>query len=196
MCGEVFSEKYTAEEKAAPGLAKPHPLARPGRWSVVYSGDDPRVSTHERAYFDREDGFATEDEAKAAKKHQVGYHSDWQIVPPSETFGDHDPSLLSREQLERLARAILNNDQAGFEALRPELAAASAPKPKRAKADVAEAIVNFLTDDTGEHGNGGDYIIEELVNDPEDDDGEYTLELDDRTTRALAALISEYRAAV
>lgn len=194
MCGEVFSEKYTPEQKAAPGLAKPHPLARPGRWSVIYGVG--AVKHHERAYFDEDDGFATEDEAKAAKRRAVGDHSDWRIIPPSESFGDHDPSLLSRDQLERLARAILNNDQAGFEALCPELAAASAPKPKpkpkRTKAEVAEAIVKFLTDDSGAYGNDGDYVDVNCL----DDDCTLSLDIADNNYVRLGNLILEYRAAV
>lgn len=193
MCGEIFSSKYTPEQKAAPSLAKPNPLARPGRWSVGFDVAKGRGGVGvERAAFEPEGGYATRADAERdSVRHYAG--PAFFVIPPSESFGDHDPTLLSREQLERLARAILNNDQAAFEALRPELAEATlvAPAPAaRSRAEVADAIVAWLTDETGDDGNQGLYVD---VDDEESyGDG---IGAGEDSYDAIKALVIEYQAA-
>lgn len=193
MCGEIFSSKFTPEQKAAPSLAKPNPLARPGRWSVGFDVAKGRGlgGGVERAAFEPTAGYATRAEAERAITVFGG--PAFFVIPPSESFGDHDPTMLSREQLERLARAILNNDQAAFEALRPELAKASlavpAPAP-RPRAEVADAIVAWLTDETGDDGNQGLYVD---VDDEESyGDG---IGAGEDSYDAIKALVIEYQAA-
>lgn len=194
MCGEIFSSKYTPEQKAAPSLAKPNPLARPGRWSVGFDVAKGRGvgGGVERAAFEPTAGYATRAEAERDIARRYGGPAFF-VIPPSESFGDHDPTMLSREQLERLARAILNNDQAAFEALRPELAKASlavpAPAP-RSRAEVADAIVAWLTDATGDAGNRGVFID---VDDEESNDN--GIGGDEASYDAIKALVIEYQAA-
>lgn len=135
MCGEVFSDKFSPAIKAR--VDQPHPLARPGRWSVVYA-PDAHPSSHDTAFFDYEgarssdpahysrNGWATEAEAKAALDYHVKYSSigreDYRILPPAQAFGDHDASRLGHDQLVALGNAILNNDQKTYEKLRQEYA--------------------------------------------------------------------------
>lgn len=181
MCGESFSQ--TSKQ---PAPAKPHPLARPGRWSSIFVDGG---NNDERSFFD-DDGFATEEQALRARHRAVGGAAavDHVIIPPVPVAGDHNPALLSREQLERLARAVLNNDHAGFDALRPALAAASLPQPKRSRADVADAIVAWLTDDSGHAGNFGGFINL----DDEPGDYEHALGGVESSYATIHALVAEY----
>lgn len=152
MCGETFSSKFTPDQKAA--AAKAHPLARPGRWRVVYTQDpetedDPRrFDEHERAYFDHDgvsqstldqggsrNGFATRAEAEAVIKHFERLGEGWFVLPPLEESGDHRiraalaSGAVSTDDLADFVDAVLNNRQAQFEALRECFAAASLVAP-------------------------------------------------------------------
>jgi hypothetical protein len=165
MCGETFSSKFSPDQKAA--AAKAHPLARPGRWSVVFyygsaSKDDPRhFHEHDRAYFDRDsahptfhleqggsrNGFATRAEAEAALKKFGRLGEGWFVLPPLEESGDHRirtalaSGAVSTNDLADFVDAVLNNRQAQFEPLRERFAAASlvAPAPAAPKLTRAEA---------------------------------------------------------
>lgn len=166
MCGETFSSKFSPDQKAA--AAKAHPLARPGRWSVVYTRDqstkdDPRrFHEHETAYFDYEGaadaivksggsrkGFATRREAEAALEHfQPSNDGSWFVLPPLEESGDHRiraalaSGAVSTDDLADFVDAVLNNRQAQFEPLRERFAAASLvepPTPPAPKLTRAEA---------------------------------------------------------
>jgi len=171
MCGETFSSKFTPDQKAA--AAKAHPLARPGRWSVVYyagsNKDDPRhFDEHERAYFDQEpspynatspynhNGYATKAEAEAALGYENEDHDGF-VLPPLEESGDHrirgavEAGEVSQEDLLAFVDAVLNNRQAQFEPLRERFAAASLvspppapPAPKLTRAEAAQALVSVL----------------------------------------------------
>lgn len=171
MCGETFSSKFTPDQKAA--AAKAHPLARPGRWSVVYASDpetkdDPRhFGEHETAYFDYEgayprnhasrNGYATRAEAEAAIEHfQPRNNGNFFVLPPLEQSGDHRirtalaSGAVSTDDLADFVDAVLNNRQAQFEPLRERFAAASLveppapPAPKLTRAEAAQALVKAL----------------------------------------------------
>lgn len=132
MCGEVFSSRIPESVKAR--VDQPHPLARPGRWSVVFSpgGAHGVKDSRERSFIDRDKdrrrggeggglGFSTEAAAKAAVSLYAADGGHF-VIPPAESYGDHDASRLSHEQLVALGNAILNNNSAGYEALRQEYA--------------------------------------------------------------------------
>lgn len=175
MCGEVFSSEFSPEIKAR--VDQPHPLARPGRWSVVFSldGESGVKASRERSFIDRDAdwqdrgeggglGFSSEAAAKAAIA-RFGASLRHFVIPPAESYGDHDASRLSHEQLVALGNAILNNDSASYEALRAEYAdlTRGSPAPTfvvsfSTRAEAAEAIVAFLTDSRGSAGNEGDYV--------------------------------------
>lgn len=171
MCGETFSSKFSPDQKAA--AAKAHPLARPGRWSVVHTyspetRDDPRFfGKHDTAYFDYEDailqpfasrnGYATRAEAEAAIAHFEPHNKGrWFVVPPLEESGDHRiraalaSGEVSTDDLADFVDAVLNNRQAQFEPLRERFAAASLvappapPAPKLTRAEAAQALVKAL----------------------------------------------------
>lgn len=171
MCGEVFSSKFSPEYKAR--VDQPHKLARPGRWSVIYQSG----SRVERAHFDGKDGsndhngYATEAAAdEARRENRATEGMGFKILRPAEQYGDHNAAALSHAQLVALGNAILNNNTASYEVLRQQYAdltrgAAAAPAPsgpKRpsfyTKAEAAAALVNFLTDNSGDYGNSGSWV--------------------------------------
>lgn len=171
MCGEVFSSKFSESVKAR--VDQPHPLALPGRWLVIYTGRSP-----DEPDFGARSGFATKAEAerRLAEVRRRGVKADWRVLPPAETFGDHDAGRLDQAELLALGNAILNNDQASFEVLRQAYAdktrvpggrRAAEPEPTdtervakayRTRIKAADALVRFLTDETGREGNPGDYV--------------------------------------
>lgn len=171
MCGETFSSKFSSDQKAA--AAKAHPLARPGRWSAVYTDDpetkdDPRhFGEHEPAYFDYDratvytlaeggsrNGFETQAEAEAAiEKFEPDGEGYWFVLPPLEESGDHRirtalaSGAVSTDDLADFVDAVLNNRQAQFEPLRERFAAASLvapPAPPAPKLTRAEAAAALV----------------------------------------------------
>jgi len=214
MCGEKFSSKFTAEEKAS--AAAPAPFALRDRWTVGYKSS--YSNSIEPAWWvtsDDFEGYASKEAAEASIIEHNG--SDRNLsrsgpalgkffaVPPQVESGDHDVERAHRvegsvttDDLIDFAAAILNNREAEFERLRVKLAGATlfAPTPKKTKAEAAEALYAFLTDDTTDSGNYGDFI------DVDGEDAEFNLRNagegihngDDVAT--LRLLLREYRDAV
>ncbi len=98
-------------------------------------------------------------------------------APGGADSSGHDASRLSRDRLEAFVDAYLNNRVGEVDRLRQELAAASLPPETvdytpalwasvddgdfvlgSTRAVLADQIVSFLTDASGDYGNRGSYI--------------------------------------
>jgi hypothetical protein len=107
--------------------------------------------------------------------------------------GDHDAARLSREQLERFVNAFLNNRPDELERTRREIAPASlAPAKPKTKAEAAEAVVAFLTDASGQHGNPGEFLD---VGEDNHEDSVLTIDYYEGELDFLTSLVRAYQSA-